>query len=710
VIRLLSIAAALAVLTFGGARADTLYHQDFQSGVAPEWGAAGDGDVRLSTYAGNTSLRFAGHAYSRTDITARAFRNIVVRAKIAALGLGPADGCYAEVSPDAGATWVTALSVRKGQDDGVSMVDAAFSDPRIDGRARLTVRFRADLSNQDAACWGDDIDVEGAAPVAIRSQPLDLATLTGPAPLTGLTPVAAFMPGPNAQMPAARLEGRLELHPAKVPDGMAVLADNAPARGPDPRAAWPGLAVELVQDGSRIIPVQRGPVVSGSPEWDWVIEPGQAWTDPADGGFSRVVLPVALEERNANCLHNGRLLLLFKSDGSVSRAAVQFDEDTCAYFKFDAWSLVAATYRPGPVAGAGGVIARDRAERAARPPLKPLDALAGDHPGVDAAALTRAAGPSAVFGLFDGAAHYAGPCHTRAGDDPLCAERPLPSYSTAKSLVAAQALFRLEALRPGTIDEKVADHVPYCAARGGWGDVRLIDLLDMASGHYDSAAPNADEDAPAMHAFFVSTTEAQKIAFACDKPRKSPPGTVWVYHTFDTFLLGVALTDVVRKAGLGDYYDSLIRPIWAAIGQSPDLDDTRRTYDAAAQPFSGWGLTYHRDDAIRAARFLADGGRIDGRPYLDPALLSQALQTASPGGGFVALQPHIRYRHGVWARDVGPLVGCKQPVWAAYLSGFGGISVVMFPNRVVFYAFNDENHFDWGSAVPEIDKIRSLCP
>jgi hypothetical protein len=33
----------------------------------------------------------------------------------------------------------------------------------------------------------------------------------------------------------------------------------------------------------------------------------------------------------------------------------------------------------------------------------------------------------------------------------------------------------------------------------------------------------------------------------------------------------------------------------------------------------------------------------------------------------------------------------------------------MFPNDVQFYAFNDENHFDWAAAVPEIDKIRSLC-
>ncbi len=708
-IRALCLAATLAV-TAGSACAGSLYHQDFQKGLAPEWRASGEGDVRLSFYKDNVSLKFAGHGRSGVEVAARGFRDIVVRANIAALGLASGDGCYAEVSPDNGATWITALSVRRGQDDGVSRINGTFADPRLDDAAKLLFRFRADLSRSDAICWGDDVDVSGAAPVALRSGPLDVTLMTGAAPLGGLSPTSAFMPGPGAQAATGHFDGRLTIHPAKAPDGMAELGDSDPVTGSDPRKTWPDLTIDLVQDGGRIIPAQRGPIVSASPEWDWVIEPGQVWTDPADGGYSRVVLPVALEERNANCLHNGRLLLLLKPDGSASKAVVQFDADTCAYYKFDAWSLVPASYRAGSVASADAVIARDRAERASRPPLKPLDALTADHPGIDLAALARAAGPSAVFGIYDGTVHYAAPCHTRAGDDPLCAERSLPSYSTAKSLVAAQALFRLEALIPATVNEKVADHVPYCAGKGGWGDVRLIDLLDMASGHYDSAVTEADEDSPAMRAFFGSTTEAAKIAFACDKPRKSAPGKVWVYHTPDTFLLGVAMNDVVRKAGLGqDYYDSLIRPVWASLGQSPDLDDIRRTYDTAAQPFSGWGLTYHRDDVMRAARYLAGGAQIDGKSYLDPRLLNEALQRSSPGGGFVATGAHFRYRHGFWARDVGPLVGCSRPIWTPFMSGYGGISVVMFPDGVVYYAYNDDNHFDWAAAVSEIDKIKPLC-
>ncbi len=539
--------------------------------------------------------------------------------------------------------------------------------------------------------------------------PPDMAFLSRPrleAPLT----MAAFSPSARAAAPSGRIEGRLTLIPGPRPDGVTPRAGARIGPG-DPTLAWPRLTLDLVQDGDRLIPLRRGPFPGDSPAWEWLAAPGRIWREPGDGTLARVVLPIALEERNANCVHNGRLLVLLGPGGAVSKAAVQIDAETCAYFQFDAWSLARTTFTPGPVAGAEALIARDRAERARRAPRRSLADLAAAWPGIDVAALARAAGPGAVWGLDDGAAHYAAPCPTRAGDDPLCDERALPSYSTAKTLVGMQALLRLEALRPGSADARVADHAPACAAASGWDDVRLIDLLDMASGHFVSDGPETDENAPAMERFFTSTTAADKLAFACGQPRKAPPGQVWVYHTADSFLLGAAMTDVARQAGLGtDIYDDLVRPIWRAIGQSADLDATRRTHDAAAQPFTGWGLTYTRDDVVRAARFLAGGGVVDGRPMLEPHFLAEALQRTDPGGGFQALGlPTLRYRHGMWARNIARPIGCPHPVWTPFLSGYGGISIVLFPNGVTFYAFGETNHFDWGEAAAQADRIRPMC-
>jgi CubicO group peptidase (beta-lactamase class C family) len=259
-------------------------------------------------------------------------------------------------------------------------------------------------------------------------------------------------------------------------------------------------------------------------------------------------------------------------------------------------------------------------------------------------------------------------------------------------------------------EESVAAHVPACAAAGGWDAVRLVDLLDMTSGHYRLDGPEADEDSPDMGPFFAGTTAAQKVAFACGQPRRAAPGVHFAYHTADSFLLGVAMTDVLRRRGLGrDVYDDLIRPAWRSIGQSPMLDTTRRTLDSEAQPFTGYGLAYTRDDIVRAARYVAHGGEVDGRPWLDRRLLQAALQRSDPGSG-APVFPHIVYRLGVWARDVAPLIGCRRAVWVPFMSGYGGISVVLFPNDVRFWSFNEDGHFDWGEAVAQVNKIRPLCP
>ena len=38
----------------------------------------------------------------------------------------------------------------------------------------------------------------------------------------------------------------------------------------------PPLRVDLVQDGTRIIPVQRGPIRGKHAHWEWIVQPGTA--------------------------------------------------------------------------------------------------------------------------------------------------------------------------------------------------------------------------------------------------------------------------------------------------------------------------------------------------------------------------------------------------------------------------------------------------
>ena len=155
---------------------------------------------------------------------------------------------------------------------------------------------------------------------------------------------------------------------------------------------------------------------------------------------------------------------------------------------------------------------------------------------------------------------------------------PLPSYSLAKTVMAGFGLMRAEALHPGLRKALVVDYVPECHDAGGWDGVVFEILLDMATGRYDSAETDVDENVANTSRFFLSTTHDEKIRISCSiYPRKDPPGKRWVYHTSDTYILGAALTSWWRKekGPEADFFrDLVVEPVYNRLGpQSGDCDE-----------------------------------------------------------------------------------------------------------------------------------------
>lgn len=554
-----------------------------------------------------------------------------------------------------------------------------------------------------------------AAVPAAAATPLDLATLSGER-LAGPVDLSAFAPSPQAET----LEGRIALRLALDTTNRRLTlklrrdetADDAAARRARP--TLPDFDFAFVAEGGVLIPLRRGVVESAHPAWDWVVEPGAVWREPGEAGWLRAALPVALQERNANCVHNGVLTFAFRPDGAVSKAALEFASETCAYLKFDGWGLFPARLDLSPASGADTVVAAYRAEVAGRLPVRPVSELAARYPGVDPGRLGLArpgdGDAPAAWGLVVDGVRYAGPCRTRHGDYPFCAALALPSYSTAKSIVGGVGLMRLEALRPGAAGRLVRDHVPACAQGRTWDGVTLADALDMATGVYTTAGSEADEGAADMSAFFAAPDHAFKAAYACRRhDRRAEPGRTFAYHTTDTYLLGAAMSDIARREGLGDLYADIVAPLWRDIGVGPTIGETRRALDAVRQPFTGWGLTYRADDIVRIAAWLSSGARIEGRPVLDEALLDAALQRDPANGGLSAGGPAYRYKGGFWARDIAPVVGCDRPLWVPFMSGYGGISVVLLPGDMTFYYFGDSGVFDWAPAAVEAARMKRIC-
>jgi hypothetical protein len=318
-----------------------------------------------------------------------------------------------------------------------------------------------------------------------------------------------------------------------------------------------------------------------------------------------------------------------------------------------------------------------------------------------------------AYGLLVDGVHYRGGCQTRHGSYPYCDSLPLPSYSTAKSVFAGVALMHMEKGHPGIAAQSVSSLVSQCPP-DRWADVSLENTLDMATGNYEQTEWEADEDSVSHVEFIDDDTHATKIEFACTHfERHAEPGTEWVYHTSDTYILGTALRNYVtqRHGSSVDLYEHVIAgPIWNTLNLSPLLDDTKRTYDEAAQPYTGYGLTYEADDILRIAQWISqENAELDGEPYLDEGMLAGALQRNADDRGLTAVYPTLRYNNGFWGFNAATVLGCDAEVWVPFMSGYGGITVAMFPNDTIYYYFSDGYVFRWATAAVETSKIRNLC-
>src|SRR6185436_6826249 len=115
------------------------------------------------------------------------------------------------------------------------------------------------------------------------------------------------------------------------------------------------------------------------PFWNYLVGPGRAWQETGDNGYTRAAFPVALVQRQVNCVHNGVMTFLF-DDTHVSRVQFQIAQETCLYLKFDVGGQLPARYVPGTVAEADTLRTAHAAEVAGRLPAKPISAIADDYP------------------------------------------------------------------------------------------------------------------------------------------------------------------------------------------------------------------------------------------------------------------------------------------------------------------------------------------
>ena len=532
--------------------------------------------------------------------------------------------------------------------------------------------------------------------------------------------MAAYAPSARAEVAEQVLDGRLRITGSSI-EIHTLVADPAYLRPADltrARSLPNDVEIDLIQQGEALIPRQRGPQPSAHGWWEWTTEPGRVWREPGED-YARAALPFALVQRNANCTHNGVLMLLLRDGKVLPRGAVQISSETCQYLKFDLWGFVDVRFASVTADDKAQRAAQYQAELAARLPTRPLAALAGEQIDPSAFSIGDPQADSRHGLLYQGL-HYSSECPTRHGPYPYCEVLDLPSFSLAKSVLAAVALMRIEQRYPGSADSTLSQWIDHPACQSeAWQRVRLRDLLDMASGHYDSSHSLSDPEADMVSAFFRAERHADKLAFACGAySAQEAPGQRWVYRTSDTYLLGSALNSLLRHQtgdpGQDIFRDVVVAEVYAPLALSPTAQRSRRSYDEVAQPLFGWGLTLLADDLLKLARFLGpQQGRIGTQQVLDPALLAQAMQRDAGRPGLQAAHlARFRYQLGLWARDLQPVLGCAAPTWVPFMSGFGGLTVALFPNDLIWYKFADDGELasiDFAEPAKAAAKLADYC-
>jgi CubicO group peptidase (beta-lactamase class C family) len=325
-----------------------------------------------------------------------------------------------------------------------------------------------------------------------------------------------------------------------------------------------------------------------------------------------------------------------------------------------------------------------------------------------------------AYGLVINGINYVSGCQTRYGEYAYCEEMRLPSYSTAKSAFAAIALMRLgQKYGTNVYNLLIKDYVPEAAlAAGDWSAVSLRNALDMSTGNFAQEGFELDEYSATMISFLdESETYADKTRFAFLFPAQRAPGQVWVYHTSDTFIATRAMNNyLVKQEGNGaDIFNFVRDEVYQPLGLSLGALTTLRTNNSpTGEPLGGYGLFWSRDDIAKIALLLNDqAGHINGKQVLEPGLLAASLQQDPSDRGLNTTGvPIFKYRNGFWAKQWTPAENRRYSCsfWTPFMSGYGGITVVLMPNGSSYYYFSDNNEFSWYGAVNESNKLEQMCP
>jgi hypothetical protein len=529
---------------------------------------------------------------------------------------------------------------------------------------------------------------------------ISAADLQAPSWSGGLLPNAAFVPPAGSAAAHEGFTGTLRLSETEMRTDPAKFK-SASVLGRDPKL-FPAVDLTFFTSGRDLVPVTQDVIRAGSAGrgrsfWDVIVQPGEVWSTPEDGGWSRAAFPFALVNSIEGETHNGLATFLYKGH-NVSNLRFQIVQQTAPFEVtdyFTASGSVPASFAAASSGPMDPLISRYQSALADEVPVAGWGKLASK---VGARVLedfdsAMPARDIVLAGLDYQGTFYLERCNSAAGPLPWCDRARFGVWSATKALANETALLRLaQKYGAAVFDLRIADFVPGLASRPGWEKVRFEDAIDMATGMGNGSTkrdPNDIMDGyladPGYAVWYEARSKDEKLDALIKTAGHYPwgPGQVARYRDQDMFLLGVAMDNFLKsKEGpAADLWMMLQTEVFAPIGiHYAPVNRTIEPDGTAGHPLMAYGYYPTIGDMVKIARLYQNEGRFNGNPILYAPRIKELAAGPTPRGlptGEIMPDGETLYTNAFWVAPYHSPEGCT--LYYPRMLGWGGNLVALLP-------------------------------
>ena len=166
----------------------------------------------------------------------------------------------------------------------------------------------------------------------------------------------------------------------------------------------------------------------------------------------------------------------------------------------------------------------------------------------------------------------------------------MPSGSISKTFFGTLTALTMEEEFGNILSSKIG---PLLSEAGKtWDFVSIENALDMSTGHYRFTGHGIDERT-VSNVFNLAETHSTKILTALNSfRRRTTPGRRWIYHSTDTYIVGVALRMLLQKwTQNDDLVNYMNTKVFGPLQLSQMAQHSIRvTYDDYKQPYTTTGM------------------------------------------------------------------------------------------------------------------------